>query len=487
MSAAPEKIPVFAAIDIGASSGRVMAGWVSRQGLQMREVHRFPNTVTTVAGRLRWDVTALFEQVLHGLSELVRRHQSVVSIGIDTWGLDYGLLDSDGHLLAEPVAHRDGRTAAVIDQVHGEIDPEQLYRINGLQFLPITTLYQLAAEQQDALWARARHAVLVPDLLAYWLTGQLRTERTNASTTGLLDVTTGLWSPVLFDALRLPVGLFPPLVEPGQTIGTLLPAIASRVGLATTTPVVAVGSHDTASAVAGTPATSPGFAYVACGTWSLVGVERERPGLSDASRAANFTNESGVGDRIRFLRNAGGLWLLQESLRFWREARLATDLEQLLAAAAALPPGGPTVPVDDPAFLPPGNMPARIQAVSDGARRPPEGPVAITRCILDSLAAAYARTVDDAEYLNGQPVDVVHIVGGGSRNRLLCQLTADLSGRTVHAGPVEASALGNLAVQAQAVGALPADLDELRRGLRSSLDLTSYFPPSVAATPGQLR
>lgn len=398
--------------------------------------------------------------------------------------LDYALLDADGRLLAEPVAYRDGRTAAVINRVHRKIDAEQLYRINGLQFLPITTLYQLAAEQQDPLWPQARHAVLVPDLLAYWLTGQLRTERTNASTTGLLDVTTGQWSAVLFDALRLPAGLFPPLVEPGQTIGTLLPDVARRTGLPVTTPVVAVGSHDTASAVVGTPAASPGFAYVSCGTWSLVGVEHGRPVLTDASRAANFTNEGGVGGRTRFLRNAGGLWLLQESLRTWREAGLMNDLEQLLAAAAALPPGGPTIPVNDPVFLAPGNMPARIQAACSRAERPPKGPVGITRCILDSLAAAYARTIGDAESLIGQSVDVVHIVGGGSQNRLLCQLTADLSQRTVYAGPVEASALGNLAVQAQAVDALPADLDELRRGLRRNVDLTTYLPDRVAAVPG---
>jgi rhamnulokinase len=468
---------VFGAVDIGASGGRVMAGTVTAGGrVELEAVHRFPNGAVTRDGHLRWDLSALTEEVLVGLTALARRHPEVASIGIDTWAVDYGLLDGAGRLLAEPVAYRDDRTGAVIDAVHARVSPADLYAVNGLQHLPFTTLYQLAAEQRDPLWSRTRHAVLIPDLLAHTLTGTLRTEITNASTTGLLDAGRRAFSAALLAALDLPADLFPPLVEPGETVGRLRAEVAARTGLPASVEVVAVGSHDTASAVVGVPATGTDFAYVSSGTWSLVGVELDRPVLTDDARAANFTNEGGVDGRIRFLRNVGGLWLLQESVRTW-----GADQAELLAEAAARLPGGPTVDVDDPRFIPPGDMPARIrQACAERDRPEPESPAAVVRCILDSLAVSYARTVQQAAELSGRPVNVIHIVGGGSQNALLCQLTADLSGLPVVSGPVEATALGNVLVQARAAGALTGDLDTLRAAQATHLDLHTYHPATVS-------
>ncbi|NUT48987.1 MAG: rhamnulokinase [Saccharothrix sp.] len=455
---------VFGAVDIGASGGRVVAGVVAGGRTTLHVVHRFPNGPVMRDGHLRWDLTGLYREVLVGLRALAAGFPEVTSLGIDTWAVDYGLLAEDGTLLAEPVSYRDGRTAEAVERVHARVTPEALYAVNGLQHLPFTTLYQLEAEAASPLWEKAAHVVLLPDLLAYWLTGELRTEVTNASTTGLLDVRTRTWAPEL--AVGVP---FPPLQEPGEVRGSLRPEVVKATGLRPTTPVTSVGSHDTASAVVALPAEGSRFAYVSSGTWSLAGVELPGPVLSAEAREVNFTNEGGVDGRIRFLRNVGGLWLLQESLREWG----VRDAADLLARAEALPAGGPTVDVDDPAFLAPGDMPRRIAAAATGPLRTPAETV---RCVLDSLAVAYARTVDQAVRLTGREVDVIHIVGGGSRNDLLCRLTAALSGRRVTAGPVEATALGNVLVQARAHGAAPSTLEELRAHLAATEDIRHYDP-----------
>lgn len=448
-------MPVFAAVDIGASGGRVMAGVVDGAQVQLLPVHRFPNRVVERDGHLRWDLTALFAEVRTGL-DLIPEAQS---IGIDTWGVDYGLLDDDGALLAEPIAYRDDRTAKVVDRVHELVPPGDLFAINGLQHLPFTTIYQLVAEQEGRLWGRAAQLLLLPDLLAFWLTGARRTELTNASTTGLLDARTRAWSADLLTRLDIPTTLLAPLDAPGEERGRTTGG----------TPVTTVGSHDTASAIVGVPATTTDFAYIASGTWSLVGLEVERPVLTDAARAANFTNELGVDGRTRFLRNVGGLWLLQECLRTWGRA----DLDALLAGAGRLPAGGPTIDVDDPGFIPPGRMPERIIAA---AGRPELTEVETVRCILDSLAIAYARTIQQAASLAGRPVDVIHVVGGGSQNELLCQLTADAAQRPVIAGPVEATALGNVLVQARTVGMVQPSLEAIRARIAASTPLRRYDP-----------
>jgi rhamnulokinase len=443
-------VAVFAAVDIGASGGRVMAGVVDDAGVRLETAHRFANGVVERDGHLRWDLTRLFDEVQTGLGRI----PDATSIGIDTWGVDYGLLGEDGRLLAEPIAYRDDRTAAVIGDVHVRVSPEELYAITGIQHLPFNTIYQLAAEP---LLDRARHAVLLPDLLSHWLTGSLRTERTNASTTALVDARTQDWSPTLLDRIGIRRDLLPAIDVAGDVRGS-----------ANGVPVIAVGSHDTASAVVGVPATTERFAYIASGTWSLVGLELRAPILGDAARIANFTNEIGVDGRIRFLRNVGGLWLLQECLRSWGR----DDLDALLAAAARVPSGGPRIDVDDPAFIAPGRMPERI-ATAAGREMDDAGTV---RCILDSLAAGYARTLAQATTLAATSVDVVHIVGGGSQNELLCQLTADACQVPVVAGPVEATALGNVLVQARAAGVLPSSLDELRARVAASTTVTRYEP-----------
>ena len=479
MSAAP-KSRVFAAVDIGASGGRVIAGEVithsdDSQTVALHTVHRFPNGIHEADGHLRWDIGALYEAVLTGLGALVRDFPTVESIGIDTWAVDYALLDANGDVLADPIAYRDSRTERVIDEVHAKVGAAELYRRNGLQHLPFTTLYQLAAEQSSDLWPKAAHALLLPDLLAYWLTGELRSEYTNASTTGLIDVHQRVWSTDLLDRLGVPLDLFPPLEQPGAVRGTVQPSLTSVFGLPASLRVVTVGSHDTASAVVGVPATHDHFAYVASGTWSLVGLELAGPVITDASRAANFTNEAGVDGRIRYLRNVGGLWLLQESIREWEANGVPCELAQLLREAADLPVNSRFIDVDDESFIAPGNMPARISAAAAKAgARVPDTPAELTALIIDSLAAGYARTIDQAIALADRPVEVVHIVGGGSQNELLCRRTAEFSGRTVIAGPVEATALGNVCVQAMAAGALPHDLDAVRAVIARSSTLVTY-------------
>lgn len=468
---------VFAAVDIGASSGRVVAGVVDGEQVSIDVVHRFPNGMHTSDGHLRWNLTRLYAEVLTGLTLLAGRYEDVVSIGVDTWAVDYGLVDADGRLLAEPIAYRDNRTDAVITEVDAMISRQRQYAISGLQFLPFNTIYQLAAERHGSLLDKADHAVLLPDLLSSWLTGELRTEITNASTTGLLDARRRSWSAAAFAALGLPDELFPPLIEPGETYGMITAEVAERTGLPASTRVVAVGSHDTASAVVAVPAETRDIAYVSSGTWSLVGLELDEPVITDASRAANFTNEGGVDARIRFLRNVGGLWLLQESVREWAAVGEDADLPRLLAGATELPSGGPVIDVDDDAFIAPDDMPARIQRACEASgQQVPQSRAAIVRCILDSLATAYAQTVARAEELTGRRVDVVHVVGGGSQNTLLCQLTADLSGRPVLAGPTEATALGNVIVQARTAAGTAESLEDLRARLRGVLQLRRYEP-----------
>jgi rhamnulokinase len=472
----------FAAVDLGASSGRVIRGEVSGgeggPAVTLTEVARFPNgAAADDGGTLRWDLTGLFESVVAGL-RAAGEAGAITSIGIDTWAVDYGVLDGAGDLLAEPVAYRDDRTEAAVARVHERVPPEELYAIGGMQHLPFNTVFQLDAERHGPLWERARTVLLIPDLLAYWLTGRAVAELTNASTTGLLDVGTGDWSSELLERLDIPRSLLPDVVEPGTVIGTLTAEMAARTGLGEI-PVVAVGSHDTASAVAGIPAQRPDFAYISCGTWSLVGVELDAPIRSGASRAKNFTNELGVDGTVRYLRNVMGLWLLQESQRTWAEAGEDVPLAQLLEEAAGLPERRTVIDVDHPDFLPPGDMPTRIAEHAAASGQPvPSTPAEVTRCILDSLAVAYRRAVRDAVELSGQPAGVVHVVGGGSRNGLLMQLTADATGLAVIAGPEESTALGNVLVQARAMGALAADADltALREVAARGVELREYRP-----------
>ncbi|MGK5172048.1 rhamnulokinase [Geodermatophilus sp. CPCC 205761] len=475
-------ISALAAVDLGASSGRVMVARVGADRLDLTEVHRFPNRPVRTGGTLHWDVLGLYGGVLDGLRAAGREAGRVDGVGIDSWAVDHGLLDADGALLGNPVHYRDARHATAVPAVHAVVPPEELYRVSGLQHLPFNTVFQLAARRGTAQLAAARTALLVPDLLAHWLTGAVGAELTNASTTGLLDATTREWADEFIDRLGLDRGLFPPLRRPGDRLGELTDEVLAETGLTGPVPVTAVGSHDTASAVVGVPASSDRFAYVSCGTWSLVGVELDEPVLTEASRAAGFTNELGVDGTVRYLRNVMGLWLLQESQRTWTAHGLPADLPELLAAAARVPAFTAVVDPDDPRFLPPGDMPARIAAVcAETGQTPPQSQAETVRCILDSLALAYRRAVRRAAELSGRDVEVVHLVGGGARNALLCQLTADACRVPVLAGPVEAAALGNALVQARAAGTLDGGLPELRALLRATQEVATFTPSGSPA------
>jgi rhamnulokinase len=471
---------VVAAVDIGASSGRVMLARVGVGHLELEEVHRFTNEPVRLPSGLHWDAVGLFRETLTGLRAVrasLRPGEVLASIGIDSWAVDYGLLDAGGDLIGTPFCYRDARTSTGVERVHALVSPSDLYAVNGLQFLPFNTLYQLAAEQGTPRWDNAVTMLLIPDLLGYWLTGELGAEWTNATTTGLVDAARGDWSMDLADQLGLPASLLPPLRRPGDRRGTLLPSVVEATGLPAATPVVAVGSHDTASAVAAVPAQGHRFAYISSGTWSLVGVELPAPVLDESSRLAHFTNEGGIDGTTRYLHNVMGLWLLNECLRTWERAGSPSDLEPLLAAAGEVGDSGPVIDPDDPELLPPGDMPARL---ADACRRAgqdvPASRPALVRCIFDSLAAAYARTVEDLRRLGGQEIDALHIVGGGARNALLCRLTARATHLPVLAGPVEATALGNVLVQARAAGALEGDLPRLRELVRDTQAITTFQP-----------
>lgn len=461
----------MAAVDLGASSGRVMVGMVGPDKLDLEEVHRFGNgPVTGADGSLRWDASRLRTEILTGLS----RCGHVDAVGVDAWAVDYGLLDSSGQLLGDPYCYRDSRTDAVRDKVLSLVSEEELFATTGLQQLPFNTIYQLAAEPS---LDEASTLLLIPDLVGFWLTGEVAAEATNASTTQLYDVRARGWAAGLAERVDVPMRLLPAIHEPGDVLGPLLPEVAAETGLDPATPVVAVGSHDTASAVVGVPfEDARRAAYISSGTWSLVGVEADRPVLSDAARRANFTNEGGVDGTIRFLRNVMGLWMLSECQREWG-LETPDDLRGLLAEAEAAPAFETVIDVDDPVFLPPGDMPDRIARWCDehGVDAPQTRPATV-RCLLESLALAYRDAVRLAAELRTQPVEVVHVVGGGARNELLCRLTADACGVPVLAGPVEATALGNVLVQARALGADLPDLAAMRSLLRSTQDLVRYEP-----------
>ncbi|HET6985186.1 MAG TPA: rhamnulokinase family protein [Kribbella sp.] len=460
-----------AAVDLGASSGRVMLGTVGDGRLKLTEVHRFWNGPVRLRDTLHWDVLHLYRAMLHGL----RSTGLVDGVGIDSWAVDYGLLDREGRLLGNPIHYRDSRTDGVMERILEQVPATELYAITGLQQLPFNTIYQLAAE--PALDG-AEVLLMIPDLLGYWLTGEIGAERTNASTTQLYDVRARAWSETLAARVGVPIGLLPPLREPGNVVGRLLPAVAEETGLAPATPVIAVGSHDTASSVVAVPAADERYAYISSGTWSLVGLELDAPVLTAEARDANFTNEGGVDGRIRFLRNVMGLWILQECLRVWG----TTELPRLLRQAAEAPPFAVLIDPDAPEFLAPGNMPRRIEEHCRATgQEPPSSRAAVVRCVLESLALAYRRTLRSAQTIADREVDVLHVIGGGSQNELLCQLTADACGLPVLAGPVEASALGNVLVQARALGEPLPDLGAMRALVRSTHHLRRYDPQGKPA------
>ncbi|WP_280217651.1 rhamnulokinase [Nocardia neocaledoniensis] len=458
----------FAAVDLGASSGRVLHGTVTTDRIEVRQVHRFVNEPVHLPGGMHWDITGLYRQICAGL----RAAGPVRSAGIDSWAVDYGLLDGDGRLLGLPHHYRDPRTSWLDPS---PVDQRELFRRTGVADQPFNTVHQLRSEPELRL-ATAVHMLLVPDLLGYWLTGRMGTERTNASTTGLYSAVERDWDYALIRRMGLPHRIFETISNSGTGVGTVRASVRAMLGHDLS--IMRVASHDTASAVAAIPTESSAFAYISCGTWSLVGVERPTPLLSGPAHTAGFTNETGVCG-FRYLRNVMGLWLLQECQREWPGSETAA----LIAQAAQVPACRTLIDVDDPVYLAPGaghagTMTARIAANCAGPR--PAIPAEFVRCILDSLALGHARAVADALRTSGRTVEIVHLVGGGARNELLCQLTADACGLPVAAGPVEATALGNLLAQAVGAGVVP-NWRAARRLLAATQPPVRYQPRDGAA------
>jgi len=470
---------IFGAIDLGASSGRIIAAEVSADDIKLTEIHRFANGSVQLGVGLYWDFDGLFASIEEGLVALgtfaEERASKVISLGIDSWAVDYGLIDADGQLMVQPRCYRDPRNHNGVKLVHEQFSPDELYAINGLQFQPFNTIYQLAAEREanPGLWAKVDKVLLIPDLLGFLLTGKAATERTNASTTGLLNAATHDFDDDLLGRLQLDPDKFAAVSSEGSILGELRES--EKYGAAfSSTVVTLVGSHDTASAVAGVPAVGTDFAYLSSGTWSLLGAELDEPIVTEASRALNFTNELGVDGRTRFLKNLSGLWLLSESLRAWEEQGDAQDLQLLLTAAEALPTAT-IIDVNDASFVSPGDMPTRITAYClENNLVVPRNAEEVTRCILDSLAHSYAVAIAELQTLTGRSVSQINIVGGGSQNALLCQLTAEATGLKVIAGPVEATALGNILVQARAHNVLRGSLEDLRRVIAQFNPLVVY-------------
>lgn len=466
------------AIDLGASSGRVVAGIVEDEQVQLEELSRFPNEIVPIPASnntaFYWDILRIWSEVLRSL----RNMPHCDSIGVDTWGVDYGLLGPDGILLGAPRAYRDPRTHGIPDQVFEVIPSTKLYERNGLQRQDFNTLFQLVAETNSpsSSIGSASNLALLPDLLGFWLTGKLVCEITNASTTGLVNPETRSWDTSVLQVLGQ-VGpdvarLLPPLVEPGTVLGT------TRDGLQLpNTTVVSVATHDTASAVAAVPAASDTFGYISCGTWSLVGTELSRPVLSQAAHDANFTNELGTDKRVRFLKNIMGLWIFNECFKEWRALSPTLTFEQLNGAMDETRAFRTLIDVNDPRFYPPGPMVDRIRSYAIQTDQPvPKNPPEYYRCIMESLALAYAQAITETQELSGISFDRVNLVGGGSLNGFLCQLTADATGLVVEAGPAEGTALGNILLQAQALGTISSDPCARRAVARRSSSTTSYFP-----------
>jgi rhamnulokinase len=453
MGATPElaESPFHLAIDLGAGSGRAMLGRLSPAGLAVDEVHRFHYAPFLSAGRLRWSFDAIFDGVRQALRAAAHAASAqggrIDTLGVDSWGVDYGLLDAGGRLVEDPVCYRDHGMDGAIERVLRQVSREEIFQRTGVQFLQYNTLFQLHEQLREGLPRGARRLLMMPDLFHHALCGSTRGEYTNASTTQLLDVRTRRWADDLFSRLGLPRELMPELVPPGTPLGELRPTLQKELGVGALR-VIAPATHDTASAVAGTPL-GPGWAYISSGTWSLLGVERTAPLVNDAVARANFTNEGGVFGTVRFLKNVMGLWILDSCRQEWVEKGLSVDHDDLLAAAAAIEVQPGLVYPDHPRFFHPDSMTAEIQgALAETGQKLPDDPARLTRVVLDSLAFRYASLVRTIEDLTGEAIPGIHIVGGGCRNEYLNQATADAAGKPVLAGPVEATAKGSVLIQA---------------------------------------
>jgi rhamnulokinase len=468
----------FLAFDLGAESGRAVIGRFDGERLGLEEVHRFPNGPVRLLDSLHWDVLRLFEEIKRGIALCVRQAgEGIAGLGLDTWGVDFALLDRTGALLGNPYHYRDSRTDGMLEEAFRRVPRRDIFAATGVQFLKLNTLYQVLAMsvQKSPLLDAAETLLMIPDLFNYWLTGRKACEFTDATTTQFYDPARRDWSRALFERLSLPARILPEVVPPGTPLGPLLGPVADETGARGVT-VIAPACHDTGSAVAAVPASGEDCAYISSGTWSLMGAEVREPVLTDAALSHNFTNEGGVAGTFRFLKNIMGLWLVQECRRAWEREGDALSYDDLARLASEAPAFGPVVDPDDDRFVGIGDMPGRIRAFcEETGQPPPEGRGAVVRCALESLALKYRYVLERLEEILKRRLSAIHVVGGGSRNRLLCQLTADATQRPVIAGPAEATAVGNVLVQALATGRLGA-LSDARAVVRRSFDLVTYEP-----------
>ena len=471
------------AIDLGASSGRGIIGSFDGEKITLDVNHRFPSEPVTVAGTFSWDVLRIFHEIKNSIRKCaLSEDKDIKSIGIDTWGVDFGFIDKKGKLMANPVHYRDTRTEGIIDYCDRFISKDELYGITGLQFMNFNTIYQLAASKRDepVYVENADKILFMPDLLNYFLTGEKFAEYTIASTGAVLDAKSRQLSSELLKKFGIPEGLFAPIVQAGHKVGKILPEILEDIG-GITADVVNVAAHDTASAVLAVPAKSDDFIFLSSGTWSIMGSEVKEPIISDKSFEYNFTNEGGVENTIRFSKNITGLWLKEESKRQWaREGKDYTH-DQLSDMALASKPFQSLIDPDNPLFATPGNLPRRIaQYCKETGQHVPENEGEIMRCIFESLALRYRYTAECIDELKGHKTPFVNIVGGGTREELLNQFAADACGRPVYAGPVEATAMGNIAAQAIAAGELK-NVAEAREVIAKSTDIKYYEPKNPEA------
>jgi rhamnulokinase len=468
----------FIAFDLGAESGRAMLASFDGEHLTLSEALRFPNVPVRVLGSLHWDVLRLFDDVKRGLALVAREHgANIASVGVDTWGVDFALLGRDDELLGNPYHYRDARTNGMLEEAFRRVPRETIFEHTGIQFMQINTLYQLLAmaRQQSPAIENAATLLMMPDLFNFWLTGRKVCEFTDATTTQFYDPRARAWSRALFDDFGLPFQILPEIVEPGTVLGNLAGVVAEEVG-SEQVPVVAPACHDTGSAVAAVPSDAQEYMWISSGTWSVMGTQVSRPIINADSLAHNFTNEGGVARTFRLCKNVVGLWLVQQCRRTWARAGDELSYDEMVELARNAPPFHSLIDPDHSEFLPPGDMPARIAAYCRQTGQPvPQDKGAIVRCALESLALKYRFQLERLEALLGKQLTTIHIIGGGTQNRLLCQFTADATARRVIAGPVEATALGNVLMQAVALGHL-SSLSEGRQVIGRSFEPDLYEP-----------
>lgn len=469
----------FLAFDFGASSGRAMLATFDGEKVVLEEKHRFSNDPVNINGSLHWDILRLFYEIKQGILKCANSgDRDIDCIGIDTWGVDYGLLDKNDKLLGNPYHYRDTRTDGMYEKAFELVSKEEMYKTTGIAFNWFNTVFQLLSAKlsDDVTLANAKTLLFVPDLLNYFLTGKKRMEYTIASTSQLIDPETHELAEDMLKKLGIPTDIFPEIIYPGETVGTIKPELAEELGIGEV-PVIAVASHDTGSAVASVPVVNEkDFIYISSGTWSLMGVELEKPNLSDEALAHNFTNEGGVNKTIRFLKNIMGLWLIQESRRQWDREGELLSFDELERQANEATPFASLIDPDYPAFQTPGNMPKRIREYCEKTgQKVPQTKGEVIRCVAESLAFKYRATIEGMEAVNNAKYNTIHIVGGGIKDKMICRFTANATKRVVETGPIEATSLGNVLVQAMAAGAIK-DISEGRQVIKNSFDITKYEP-----------